>query len=86
MRCTETLTPSNTWFAAVCIATRESCLPAVCRWLILVMLRQTQLCEDIFAARFLSLFSVEEELHEELRDIYRNMQRLYRYTSKPKFA
>jgi hypothetical protein len=49
-------------------------------------LRQTQLCEDIFAARFLSLFSVEEELHEELRDIYRNMQRLYRYTSKPKFA
>ena len=43
-----------------------------------------KLCEDIFAARFLQLFAVEEDLHDELRDIFRNMQRLYRYTTKAK--
>ena len=43
-----------------------------------------QLTEDIFESRFLSLFMVEEELHAELRDVFRNPERLYRMTTKPK--
>ena len=39
------------------------------------------LCEDIFAARFLREFGVEEDLHDELRDVFRNFERLYRYTT-----
>lgn len=39
------------------------------------------LCEDMFAARFLREFGVEEDLHDELRDVFRNFERLYRYTT-----
>jgi hypothetical protein len=40
------------------------------------------LCEDMFAARFLREFGVEEDLHDELRDVFRNFERLYRYTTR----
>ena len=40
-----------------------------------------ELCEDMFAARFLREFGLEEDLHDDLRDVFRNFERLYRYTT-----
>jgi hypothetical protein len=39
------------------------------------------LCEDMFKARFLREFKIERHLHLQLRDIFRNFERLYHYTT-----
>jgi len=42
-----------------------------------------QLCLDMKAARSYGDFELEERLHDELRDVFRNLTRLYSLTAHP---